>query len=392
MTWTFDTGCKYHTQDTGYYCGAACAMMVLAEIGLPYTSMNQVDLYNSNHGHNQKTGWYSDPYGIRYTMVDRKPASFSNTFVVYKPTTEAEGTQKIVYTLWRYGVSPIVLVYGCMHWIVVRGVQTDVEPAPGTSYTVNGLWVNNPVHRDNSPHSGTDVCGSGGINGVQAQWISYADWQSTYLTGCNYDSTTGSDQFISVCDPDVPDIELPERVKYDPPFNGEEIIDPETAAKMVYEGIERFNLYAADDLMKPLRDPIFERPVLVKRLDRPDDYYYLSPAMLKGQVFGFGQVNARFGDLQSLYILEKPSDPYDLNRERILESVLKRTFDLKEPRGQFRLRPDTFCLAPTLVWQPCRESYSPHMPFWQITAGGQTIYVRVDGEVYSSLTTAGSGV
>lgn len=128
MTWSFDTGCKYHTQDTGYYCGAAAAMMVLAEIGLPHASMNQDDLYTSNHSHNVKAGWATDPYGLRFTLVDRKPAAFTNTFVVYKPETEAEGTRKIVYTLWHYQVSPIVLVYHCMHWIVVRGVQTTSNP------------------------------------------------------------------------------------------------------------------------------------------------------------------------------------------------------------------------------------------------------------------------
>ena len=392
MTWTFDTGAKYHTQDTDYYCGAACAMMVLAEIGLPYTAMNQVDLYDSNHTHSQQPDWYSDPYGLRYTLVDRKPASFANTFVVYKPTTEEEGTRKIVYTLWRYGVSPVVLVYHCMHWIVVRGVQTDVEPTAGAAYTVNGFWINNPVYHDNSPHSATDVCGSGGVNGVENQWVSYAYWQNTLFTGCNYDSPTGSSQFISVCDPEEPKIELPRRPSFDPPFDGREIIPSDVAVRSVYEGIERFELYDAKDQMAKLREPRFEAPILVKRLDRPDSHYYLSPAMLDGAVFGFGQVDAVYGDLQSVYILEEPTRPYDLDRETIAKSVLDRTFDLPEKQGQFRLRPDTFSVSPTLVWQPCRESYSPHLPFWQITAGGQSVFVRADGQVYSQLTVTGAGV
>lgn len=391
MTWSFNTGAKYHTQDTSYYCGAACAMMVLAEIGLPYASMNQIDLYNSNHSHNQQPGWYTDPYGLRYTLVDRKPASFTNTFVVYKPTTEDEGTRKIVYTLWKYGVSPCVLVFGCQHWIVVRGVQTDVEPTVGTSYAVYGLWVNNPVHRNNAPHSATDVCGSGGVNGIENQWVSYATWQSTYLTGCNYDSATGSNQFISVCDPEVPDIEPPQRAKMEHSFGGDEIIDPNTAVKMVYEGMEQYHFSDFEKEMEKLRAPRFEEPLLVKRLDEPDSYYYLSPAMLKGEVHGFAQIDARFGDLQSVFVLEGTSRPYDLDREGIAKRLLDKPLELPEEQGQFRLRPDTFCLSPTLVWRPCRESFSPHLPFWQITAGGQTVYVRADGEVFTQLT-SGRGV
>ena len=108
MSWIKHTGDRYHTQDTGYYCGAACAMMILNEIGVPYADLDQDDLYTSNHDHNAVPGdaWYTDPYGLRYTLVDRRPASFTNTFVVHKRLTEAEGTRDIVYTLWRYGVSP----------------------------------------------------------------------------------------------------------------------------------------------------------------------------------------------------------------------------------------------------------------------------------------------
>lgn len=57
MSWETNTGCRYHTQDTGYYCGAACAMMILAEIGVPYAHLDQDDLYNSNHSHNVQPGW-----------------------------------------------------------------------------------------------------------------------------------------------------------------------------------------------------------------------------------------------------------------------------------------------------------------------------------------------
>jgi len=56
MSWIKHTGCAYHTQDTSYYCGAAAAMMVLAEIGVSYTDLDEDDLYTSNHNHNAKSG------------------------------------------------------------------------------------------------------------------------------------------------------------------------------------------------------------------------------------------------------------------------------------------------------------------------------------------------
>ena len=106
MSWTFNTGDRYHTQDTSYYCGAACAMMTLAEIGVPYASLDQVDLYDSNHSHNVQSSWYTDPYGLCYTLDDRRPASFlPRYFVVYKRLTEAEGTRDVAFTLYHYEVS-----------------------------------------------------------------------------------------------------------------------------------------------------------------------------------------------------------------------------------------------------------------------------------------------
>ena len=82
-----------------------------------------------------------------------------DTFVVYKQATEAAGSQKLVYTLQHYGVSPIVLVYNCAHWIVVpiqaeyvvftRSITADTRNSsssvPPSSFTIVLRWK--PVAR-----------------------------------------------------------------------------------------------------------------------------------------------------------------------------------------------------------------------------------------------------
>src|SRR5437660_1774210 len=189
MSWTFNTGDRYHTQDTSYYCGAACAMMTLAEIGVPYSSLDQIDLYDSNHAHNAQPNWSTDPYGLCYTLNDRRPASFlPRFFVVHKRLTEAEGTRDVAFTLYHYRVSPAVLVYHCAHWNVVRGVQTDVDPTTGP-YTVEGFWLNNPVWDSSiTTHDGTDTCGSGGSHGIGNEFVTYSEWQTNRFNGCVYDA------------------------------------------------------------------------------------------------------------------------------------------------------------------------------------------------------------
>ena len=140
MTFAINTAGRYHAQDTGYYCGAACAMIILAEIGVQYASLDQDDLYESNHTHNGLGGWDTDPIGLCFTLNNRRPASFlPRSFVVHKRPTDAEGTRDVVFALSHDKVSAAVLVFERGHWNVVCGLQTDVDPAAvRTSLTGSG--------------------------------------------------------------------------------------------------------------------------------------------------------------------------------------------------------------------------------------------------------------
>jgi hypothetical protein len=390
MAWTEDTGSKYHTQDTSYYCGAACAMMVLAEIGVGYASLDQDDLYNSNHSHNTQSGWATDPEGLKFTMVDRKPASFANTFVVYRKASEAEGSRKLVYTLKQYVVSPSVLVYGCAHWIVVRGVQTDVDPATGP-YTIQGFWVNNPVHEDNEPHGAADICGSGGSHGIENQWVSYASWQGTYYTGCAYDSADGSLQYLSVCDPEEPTIAIPrplELVRY---FDGRRIADAKRIPGVITQELRRYALFEAKQTAR-VAGGRFGRPLLVRRLDVEGGYYYLFQSMVGTNVVGYAQVDALYGNLESLFTLKRARKPLETDVQRVTRGLVGQRVELPEQMGRVRLVRGKFKIEKELVWRPCQQAFSPHLPFWQITAGLHTFYQRIDGPLFAELTLDGKGI
>jgi hypothetical protein len=394
MTWTMNTGCKYHTQDTYYYCGAASAMMILAEIGVPYSQLDQVDLYNSNNSHNKKSGWYTDPYGLQFTLNDRSPSSHYY-FIVNKPTNEPEGTRKIIYYLQKYGVSPAVLVYGCGHWIVVCGTQTDVDPTTGP-YTLDGFWINNPVWLSSPPpppHDSIDACGSGGIYGLGNQFVTYATWQTDYFTGCNYDDPGGNQQFISVCDPDVPNIALPLRRPKTYLAEGKVLLSHEKVMIAAKAGLERYHLDKSEFSAEVIRrGGVTGRPQLVQRLDRLDSYYYLVPLQTDERTpVAFAQIDAKFGFFNSLQLLTSPKggsikQDWYISRESINGRLDGQRFELPDCQGRLTIRDGTYSVSPTLVWAPCRESFSPHLPFHQITAGSQQLYVRVDGAIFTSLT------
>jgi len=386
------TGQRYHTQDTGYYCGPCCAMKILAEIGVPYADLDQDDLYDIIHNHNSiASGWYSDPYGLCYVLIDQRPAGFTNTFVVHKPTTEAEGTRDIVYTLHRYKVSPAVLVFGCAHWVTVPGIQSDVEPVPGSNYTVEGFWINNSVAHNNEPHSATDPCGSGGANGGANEFVTYLDWQLTYFTGCNYDNPNGNDQYISVCDPDVRKLELPHRKNLVRPAKGDKLISGKDAIKFSQLGLETYGLIKDERIASALHGTKPLEPHLVLRRDKRNSYYYLVPWGIDQETKLLTRIDARSGVFSGLRILDKPIQNEFLTREAAIKLVVGQKLQLPDKLSRLIIFSEAFCLFPTLVWEPCWESWSPNLPFYQFTIGTVTIFLRIDGKLFTHLTTEGQG-
>ena len=398
MSWSFNTGDRYHTQDTSYYCGAACAMMILNEIGVPYSGLDQDDLYTSNHNHNVQSGWATDPYGLCYTLNDRRPASFlPNFFVVHKRLAEADGTRDVAFTLYHYKVSPAVLVYHCQHWNVVRGVQTDVDPASGP-YVVEGFWLNNPVWDSSlSSHDGSDTCGSGGAHGVANEFVTYAEWQNNRFNGCAYDDPGGATQWISVCDPEPPTIGLPRGRATRYHADGKRLIEAQQVAELAAGGLQEYRLGDSKFGAEMLRSGAFGAPRLVQRLDRPNDFYYLAPWEQDGRIAALVDIDARFGFFKSVRVLAEPAKDWIIGGEgRRLTEALRRLvdggiFELPDEKGRFKVYPGTYCIPPVLAWKPCRESWSPHLPFYHLVVGGNSLYVRVDGQVFTHLT-GGRGV
>jgi hypothetical protein len=74
---------QHHQQDTDYYCGAACAQMVLEAISAGI--LDQDDLYADNHSHStldSSVDWFTAPDGLEWTLNDRRPSSFKNYFAL----------------------------------------------------------------------------------------------------------------------------------------------------------------------------------------------------------------------------------------------------------------------------------------------------------------------
>jgi hypothetical protein len=399
MAWTKNTGTGYHQQDTDYYCGGATAQMILDSIGAGLLDQNV--LYASNHSHNTQPGWATDPDGLAYTLRHYKPPAFTNTFVVYAKDTELEGSQKIVYTLWKYNVSTGTLVFGCAHWIAVRGVSCDVEPVPGATYTINGFWINNPWPPSPSfynpaaapppPHSGADGCGTGGNRGIANEYVVYdPTWKDTYLTGCDVWGV-GHKQYVSVVDPEPPKLGELSMKREEFWAKGDRLIESDEAMGLVFKGIDRHDLYQDELFAKALQGAQPIRPILVQRLDLPDTFYYLVPMARKRAVTAMLSIDGLYGNFRGGQVFVEPLRQPFVDRESVIKKVLSQPIELGEKLGKLIIREGAFCFYPIMVWRPCEESRSPYYPFYMITVGSRSIYIGYDGTIYPELHDIGPG-
>jgi hypothetical protein len=395
-----DLPIAYHQQDTDYYCGAACAQMVLDGIGTGLLDQNA--LYADNHSHSTiEGGWATAPDGLQWTLNDRRPAGFPGWFALFALTTEDAISRKLCWTIHHYRVGPVALVYGYQHWIVIRGYDASAAPANSydSSYSINAFFVNNPWPPTPStppppPHSGADGCGTGGMRGVADEHITYATWQADYMTGVPAGHWMG--QFVAVCDPEPPTPVRGQMRQTAAHLRGDRLIQPADATQRAVEGLKEYGLLDRDSWKTALAATSPGHPVLVQRLDRLDSFYYIVPMQTgeQNRVPVAVSVDARFGQYrQSIALRDGGAHVLPmLDRNAVIGKVVDQVIDLGDQVGRIPIRPEAHCLYPILVWEPCRESLSPFYPFYMFTIGAYRLYVRIDGAVFTQLHTFDRGI
>lgn len=383
---------QYHQQDTNYYCGAACAQMVLETIGAGL--LDQDDLYADNHSHSTiEPSWYTGPDGLRWTLNDRRPASFTNYFALFELANEDSISRKIIWTIHHYQVAPVALVYGWAHWIVVRGYEASAAPSSSAdnSYTITAFDVNNPWPPTPSPappppHSAADSCGTGGMHGIANEHIAYATWQSTYMTGVPGGHWAG--KFLAVCDPEPPPSYIGATRPPAKEFKRTKLLSPDDAVKFAETGLRDYGLFERDAWKGALSKTSPAEPILVQRLDQPDSFYYIIPMQASQKRSPvLVSVDARFGDYRQSILLPRGAMQFaaQADRESLKNRLADKRYEFEDRRGQLLIRKEASCLHPTLVWKPCRESLSPFYPFYMLSTATARIYIRIDGQVFTRL-------
>lgn len=155
-------------------------------------------------------------------------------------------------------------------------------------------------------------------------------------------------------------------------------IDAVEAVDAARRGILDYSLDRDPSVKSALKTGHPETPLLVERLDRPGDAYYLVPWRIKEGVVFIVEVDAATGAMLASSTFPNP---------------IPSPFLLPEEAAHFAARefPQYTLGKPRLVWKPCRESTSSMRPFYQIPCDHGFLYVDMDGSTLLELTPLGLG-
>jgi hypothetical protein len=397
----------YHQQNTGDYCGPACAEMVLSF--LRGTLLQQEDLFNQICSYNiHENGWVTDPAGLLGVL--NNPPSLSSLparFSLDALESEDAVSRKICWTIHAssqrdaLAIAPIALVLDKTHWVVVRGYTATAEPGcpSDTGYAIDSFDINDPSPQvpvsdpppPPPPHDPDDGCGDGGARGTPNGNVSYGTWRDTYLARVNSGYWQG--KFVALCNTDPPsnaaastgEIALGDVAPGDGRLLRAESIAEVAVMEMKARGLLERSAWAEAFGGRP------GRPILVQRLDRLDSFYYLVPFDgSDGAPGGAVAVDARYGNYrQSVVFTQKERRGFRQfeELENVAEHVVDRQFELDKPGRRLFVRREALCVHPTAVWRTCAESLSPLDPFYMVSYGAHRFFIRArDGARFSKLT------
>jgi hypothetical protein len=353
----FHTKCRYHVQDGTNLCGAAAAMMILAQQGQSLDTLAQGTL-NGPLVRNAPLGVATTPNNL----ADVLNSQFPDRFRVVTASSAADVARHAVQSVMQ-DVPSAVPIYSDSHWTVVEGIETNVTPALNQPYEISAVWVHNPTTTPVNgvpPHGATDDCMLIGP-GIVAVRHHYGAWLS--LVGQPKDDF----RFKCVTSAVPINIGFPSAPSAPPPivpsFNG-------SLAEETLLNILRSDGFGNSEIVSRLSPSGLVRTKslgLVRSLAEDISDYYLVSVVDDRGIIGLAEIDAKRPWLRSLGILGCPLEKIIPDTQEILHALLQAQLPgLPSDSGSWW---HSQLQSARLVWRPCNESSSPYIPFLAVPLG-----------------------
>ena len=392
-------------QETLYYCGPAVAQMTLAALGvasppIPPTWQDQLwaiiqtvtdEVRPSNAGPNADSAppfpeqlcekctgiagyscWSTSPGALERLLNGQQAVA---SYAAETKGSEDDATITLLDTIDR-GIPGIALVRGWQHWVVVDGyTHSGPDPWPVGGRNVNGVYLQNPQ-----------------VAGVH--YVDWRKWKDDYLrfVPCGQYANTmvvldGHRLAAPPVSPPAPPTNLHILGRDVYVRRNEDGMIPPDAARAAAQKAAAALLESSARWRTPLAGKGLGDPLLVQRLDRYDEYYYIVPFKSGAADTARLVIDADSGRFTEASAIENEGEslpPY-IPALKGLEARYGRALDLRSVRNRV-LRPGTIGQHPVLAWRPCKQSTSPLLPFYLVSIGDRIVYWRVDGQVFDELT------
>lgn len=180
------------------------------------------------------------------------------------------------------------------------------------------------------------------------------------------------------------------------------IISPDQARMLALRSLEKQLLVHDERFRRALAESEPGEPVLVQRLDKPDNFYYLVPLVTEKKTSMVVSLDALNGEFLRASAFPKPVEFLTLTRKAVEEMIVGKEIEVtqlgREEKTQkkirtlkIKIRRGAYCFYPIMVWRPCQESRSPNYPFYMVTVGERQIFIGYNGSIYLGLHDLGPG-
>jgi len=369
--YTINLNVPLYGQDTGYYCGAASSQMIM--MGYPNAASRQCfaqdQIYTTIQTKKQDNGFYTDPDGLRDTLMSLNPPPALGHFSIFSDANSGTVMHDMLYWMSVRNYPSAALINGGDHWVVVTGFQTDVNPQTGNA-VLQSIDINDPSPPDGAPHdnpcTAADEGNEGGIvrHATGASWFSN-DWQNPNKWG-----TKWLNKFVAVVEPPAMKGSISARKEAE---KGD-VISAEAALGLVAKHIKERKL-TENRKFSFLNRAKATRALLANRTHKG---FYLVPLEYEDRRSpGAILLNAYTGEFQEIGAFPTPLE-YLTEKEAVNIAVCSiRKKPAKRPVAE-------------LVYKASEQMKSRYRPVWKVTmvVGRSEIirYVSQLGEVFTEIT------
>ena len=343
-----------HAEEALTWCGPATAQMTMEGYPSAGCTKTQDEVWLAILANKVEGMWDSDPAGMRGAMMGLCPPGGGGHWVVFSPADPTALMYSVAYWMTHNNYPAVVLLNTAAHnsytphqehWVVIKGIVTDVDPTTHPTVNLQYVWFNDPAVPLGDPPLERYV--------AAATW--YGELQAVTKTGSAYLT-----KYVAVIEPP----ERPGRAIAPREVLVGRVIPPAEAVRYAKKWITNLGLSRLGPF-KGLEAARSLEPILVNAAR--GGYYLIPYSSDEGGARLAVVVNAYNGGFQEAGSF---APARFLSRQAAVEIALK-FLNVRNPK-----KVTAECESSPAVGSPNR-----YLPSWRVDVDGSAVVVTNTGEI-----------